>query len=97
MGAPLVRSAGQRTASHGCPMTFGPSPHAKEARPNVSEWSWSDVSTYREQPALAPEPTISTVPKAVDAVDTVAGPVGALVTGVAQDGEELWALTGELN
>jgi hypothetical protein len=78
-------------------MTFGPSLHAKAARPNVSEWSWSDVSTYREQPALAPEPTISTLPKDVDAADTVAGPVGALVTGVAHEGELTWALTDELN
>jgi hypothetical protein len=42
---------------------------------------------YSEQPALAPEPTISTLPKAVDAADTVAGPVGAVVTGVAHEGE----------
>src|SRR4029077_15796842 len=97
MGAPLVRSAGQRTLSHGCPMTFGPSLHAKAARPKVSEWSLSDVSTYREQPALAPEPTISTVPNAVGAVDSVAGPVGPAVIGVAQDGEPPWALTGELS
>ena len=85
MGAPLVSSAGHRTVSHGCPMAFGPLLHAKEARPKVSEWSWSDVSRYSEQPALAPEPTTSTLPKDVDAVDTVAGPVGALVTGVVQE------------
>ena len=97
MGAPLVSSAGQRTVSHGCPMAFGPSLHAKAARPKVSEWSWSDVSMYSEQPALAPEPTTSTLPKDVDAVDTVAGPVGALVTGVAQERELPWALTAELN
>ena len=40
-------------------------------------------------------PTTSTLPKALDAVDTVAGPVGAAVTGAAQ--EEVWALTGELS
>src|ERR1039457_535083 len=97
MGAPLVRSAGQSTLSHGCPMALGPLLHAKAARPNVSEWSWSAVRTYREHPALAPEPTISTLPKGVDAVDTVAGPVGALVTGVAQEGELPCALTRELS
>ena len=43
------------------------------------------MSRYSEQPALAPEPTTSTLPKCVDAVATVAGPAGALVTGVAQD------------
>jgi hypothetical protein len=37
---------------------------------------------YNEQPVNLPEPTLSTVPNSVDAADTVAGPVGALVTGV---------------
>jgi hypothetical protein len=46
---------------------------------------------------LAPEPTISTLPNDVDAVATVAGPVGALVTGVAQEAELPWALAAELN
>jgi hypothetical protein len=46
---------------------------------------------------LAPEPTTSTRPKDVDAVATVAGPVGALVTGVAQEGELPCALAGGLN
>jgi len=78
-------------------MGFGPSLQAKAARPNVNEWSWSDVRMYREQPALAPEPTLSTLPKDVDFVDTVAGPVGALVTGVVQERELAWALTAELN
>jgi hypothetical protein len=63
----------------------------------VSEWSWSDVNTYSEQPALAPEPTISPLPKGVDAVETVAGPIGALVTGVAQEGAPALALTGEMS
>ena len=45
MGAPLVSSAGHRMVSHGCPIAFGPSLHAKGASPKVSEWSWSDVST----------------------------------------------------
>ena len=93
----MVSSAGHRTVSHGCPIAFGPSLHPKEARPKVSEWSWSDVSRYSEQPALAPEPTTSTLPKCVDAVATVAGPAGALVTGVAHDRELPCALAGELN
>ena len=78
-------------------MEFGPSLQAKAARPKARECSRSDVSMYREQPALAPEPTISTLPKDVDAADTVAGPVGALVTGVVQERGAAWALTGELN
>src|SRR5579859_1129320 len=97
MGAPSVRRAGQRTESHGCPMAFAPLLHANAERPNVSEWSWSDVSTYSEHPALAPEPTMSTRPKDVDAVDTVAGPVGALVTGVVHERELAAAFTCELN
>jgi hypothetical protein len=40
---------------------------------------------------------MSTLPKDVDAVDTVAGPVGALVTGVVHERAAPWALTGELN
>jgi hypothetical protein len=52
---------------------------------------------YKEQPALAPEPTTSTVPKDVDAVATVAGPAGALVTGVVHERELPCALAGELN
>jgi hypothetical protein len=52
---------------------------------------------YKEQPALAPEPTTSTLPKDVDAVATVAGPAGALVTEVAHEREPLCALAGELN
>ena len=44
------------------------------------------------------KPTTSTLPKCVDAVATVAGPVGGvLVTGVAQEAELAWALTGALN
>ena len=79
------------------PMGFGPSLHAKGARPEVREWSSSDVRTYREQSALSPEPTTSTLPKDVDFVATVAGPLGALVTGVAQERELPCALAGELN
>jgi hypothetical protein len=52
---------------------------------------------YKEQAALAPEPTTSTVPKDVDAVATIAGPAGALVTGVAHERELPCALAGELN
>jgi hypothetical protein len=46
---------------------------------------------------LAPEPTISTRPNDVDAVATVAGPVGALVTGVVHERELPWVLAAELN
>jgi hypothetical protein len=67
------------------PVTFGALLQANEARPEVIRCSWSEVSRYKEQPGWRPQPTTSTVPKAVDAVDTVAGPVGALVTEVAQD------------
>jgi hypothetical protein len=52
---------------------------------------------YREHPALAPEPTISTLPKGDDAVDTVARLVGALVMGVAHEGALPCARTGALN
>src|ERR1700730_12626038 len=97
MGRPLVKSAGQRTLSHGCPMAFAPLLHAKAARPNVSEWSLSEVRTYSEQPALATKPTISTGPMYGDAVDKAAGPVGGIVMGVVQERGAPWALTGELN
>ena len=93
IGAPWVRSAGHRTVSQGFPLTFALSLHANGAP--VSAWSWSEVSRYREQPADGPEPTTSTLPNDVDAADTVAGPVGALVTGPAQ--ELLSALAGEVN
>ena len=62
IGAPLVRSAGQRTVSHGCPMAFAPSLHANGGA-GRGAWSWSDVSRYREQPRYAPDPTTSTLPK----------------------------------
>jgi hypothetical protein len=55
------------------------------------------VSRYREQPAWSPEPTTSALPKGVDAADTVAGPVGALVTGSAQELLAVRALAGELD
>jgi hypothetical protein len=74
---------------------FALSLHAK--RTDVSPWSWSDVSRYREHPAWSPEPTTSALPKGVGAADTVAGPVGALVTGSAQELLSLRALAGELN
>src|SRR5262249_27205386 len=92
IGAPSVRSAGQRNVSHGAPSAFALSLHAKSAP--VSEWSWSDVSRYREQPAYAPEPTTSTLPYGDDAAPTVAGPVGALVNGSEQ--RLVAALAGEL-
>jgi hypothetical protein len=50
---------------------------------------------YSEQPALAPEPTTNTLPNFVDAVDTVAGLVGALVSGVVQERAAPCALTRE--
>jgi hypothetical protein len=54
------------------------------------------VSRYSEQSSYGPEPTTRTLPKgALVSVETVAGPVGALVTGSAQ--ELLSAFAGELN
>src|SRR5580704_5805193 len=95
IGAPLVRSAGQRTVSQGFlgPRTFRLSLHANGVLAD-SAWSWSEVSRYREQPAYGPEPTTSTLPKGDDAADTVAGPAGALVEESLQG--LLWALAGEL-
>jgi hypothetical protein len=78
-------------------MAFAPLLQAKAARPKVSEWSSSDVSRYKEQPALAPEPMLNTFPNSVDFVDTVAGPVGALVMGVVQEIALACALTDALN
>lgn len=51
IGAPLVRSAGQRMLSQGGPRTFWLLLHANGSAPEVSVRSSSDVSTYREQPA----------------------------------------------
>ena len=52
--------AGQRTVSQGAPVGFGLSLQAKGAE--VRAWSRSELSTYSEQPAWSPEPTISTRP-----------------------------------
>jgi hypothetical protein len=46
--------------SHGAPRGFPLSLHANGA--DVIACSWSDVSTYRLQPAWSPEPTTSTLP-----------------------------------
>jgi hypothetical protein len=51
IGGPLVSNAGQRSLSHGVPRGFGLSLHANGGVLGESAWSWSEVSTYNEQPA----------------------------------------------
>src|SRR6516162_2301870 len=94
IGAPAVSNAGQSTVSHGAPVGFGLSLQPNGA--DVRAWSSSALSTYREQPAVSPDPTTSTRPYGVEAADTVAGPDGGPVTGEAQGAWEVSATAGGL-
>jgi len=78
---PLVRSAGQRTVSHGCPMGFGPFAASKGRKTKRQRMEFVGRNEVQRATGKGARPTLSTVPNSVDFVDTGRTAVGALVTG----------------